>query len=201
MKILHISDTHGRHTELVKLPAADIIVHSGDFTLGGSEQETINFLNWFLDLPYQHKILVAGNHDDCLYNSGLNGLDSNCHYLNNSDVVIGGVRFYGVPMFMQDCISGQQERNIGNIPAGIDVLVTHQPPYGILDRSGSINYGSSELLSKIGIIAPQFHLFGHIHVANGEVITKTTKFVNSAIVSENYQSLQSYHILSINHLI
>ena len=31
MKILHISDTHGRHEELTNLPNADIVVHSGDF--------------------------------------------------------------------------------------------------------------------------------------------------------------------------
>lgn len=197
MNILHISDTHGRHAELTKLPKADVIVHSGDFTFGGSEKETMDFLNWFLDLSYRHKILVAGNHDDCLYGSLLEGLDNNCHYLCNSDIVIEGVRFYGVPMFMQDCVSGQQEKNISNIPTGIDVLITHQPPYGILDRSNTINYGSFELLTKVEAIAPQFHLFGHIHASNGEVSIGTTKFVNSAIISENYQSIQSNHILSI----
>ena len=39
MKIIHISDTHGYHRWLTELPEADIIVHSGDFTMAGSEQE------------------------------------------------------------------------------------------------------------------------------------------------------------------
>lgn len=33
MTILHISDTHGKHHQLRELPLADILVHSGDFTM------------------------------------------------------------------------------------------------------------------------------------------------------------------------
>ena len=39
MRILHISDTHSKHRELPLLPNADIIIHSGDFTFTGSENE------------------------------------------------------------------------------------------------------------------------------------------------------------------
>lgn len=39
MTILHISDTHSLHHQLQHLPPADILVHSGDFTLRGSEDE------------------------------------------------------------------------------------------------------------------------------------------------------------------
>ena len=67
MKILHLSDTHGCHRRLIDLPEADIVVHSGDFCMVGSEAEAIDFLNWFCDLPYAHKIFICGNHDDCLY--------------------------------------------------------------------------------------------------------------------------------------
>ena len=37
MKILQISDTHGLHRQLADLPAADVIVHCGDFTEAGTE--------------------------------------------------------------------------------------------------------------------------------------------------------------------
>lgn len=56
MTILHLSDTHSQHRWLTQLPEADILVHSGDFTMNGSEQEAIDFMNWFCDLPYPHKI-------------------------------------------------------------------------------------------------------------------------------------------------
>lgn len=48
--ILHLSDTHSQHRRLTQLPDADILVHSGDFTMNGSEQEAIDFMNWFCDL-------------------------------------------------------------------------------------------------------------------------------------------------------
>ena len=39
MKILHLSDTHGCHRRLRDLPEADVVIHSGDFTMNGSEAE------------------------------------------------------------------------------------------------------------------------------------------------------------------
>lgn len=45
MKILQISDTHNRHQQLTNLPVADVIVHCGDFTDMGTEDEVLDFLN------------------------------------------------------------------------------------------------------------------------------------------------------------
>ena len=59
LRILHLSDTHDVHRRLRDLPEADILVHSGDFTMSGSEAETLDFLEWLCDLPYRHKVLVA----------------------------------------------------------------------------------------------------------------------------------------------
>ena len=43
LKIIHLSDTHGVHRRLRDLPEADILVHSGDFTMSGSEAETLDY--------------------------------------------------------------------------------------------------------------------------------------------------------------
>ncbi len=40
LRIIHLSDTHGVHRRLRNLLEADILVHSGDFTMSGSEAET-----------------------------------------------------------------------------------------------------------------------------------------------------------------
>lgn len=50
-----------------------MVVHSGDFTMTGSEAEEIDFLNWFCDLPYRQKIFICGNHDACLYGASIDG--------------------------------------------------------------------------------------------------------------------------------
>lgn len=198
MRILHLSDTHGCHRRLADLPEADIVVHSGDFTMTGSEQEALDFLNWFCDLPYKHKIFICGNHDDCLYGANISGLDSNVHYLCNSGVEIDGVKFYGVPMFMGDCVSDRQTKNIANIPNDADVLITHSPAYGILDFDDNINYGDKQLLTKVMEIRPRLHLFGHIHFQHGMITRHGTTFSNGAIMNVDYSEINQPNVIELN---
>ena len=116
ISILHLSDTHSQHRRLTKLPGADVIIHSGDFTMAGAEQETMDFINWFCNLPYRHKIFIAGNHDDCLCGLELSGLDDNCHYLCSSGINIEGMKFYGVLMFIEDEMPGKHKEYLSDIP-------------------------------------------------------------------------------------
>ena len=197
MKILHISDTHGCHRRLHDLPQADIVVHSGDFTMNGSEQEALDFMNWFCDLPYPQKIFICGNHDGCLYGATIDGLDGNVHYLCNSGIEIEGLKFYGVPMFMGDCITDRQTRHYANIPDDTDILITHTPPFGILDFDDNINYGSEELLSRISVVRPRLNLFGHIHARHGIKVFNGITFSNGAIMNADYSNLEKPNFIEI----
>lgn len=197
MKIVHISDTHGYHRQLRELPNADLIVHLGDFTMGGTELEAIDFMNWFCGLPYAHKIFISGNHDDCLYGAHINGLDHNVNYLCNSGVDINGVKFYGVPMFMGDCVTDRQQHNIERIPADTDVLITHNPAYGILDFDENINYGDELLLTKVIEIQPKLHMFGHIHAQHGIVKDHGITFSNGAIMDSSYLKQSQPNLLTL----
>ena len=76
-KISLISDTHGKHDQIVTskslrksnqsldLPGGDILIHAGDFMNSGwNEMEAIMFFKWFDSIDnYDTKILIAGNHD------------------------------------------------------------------------------------------------------------------------------------------
>lgn len=197
MKILHLSDTHGCHHRLRDLPDADIVVHSGDFCMVGTEQEAIDFLNWFCDLPYRHKIFICGNHDDCLYGAKVDGLDPNVHYLCNSVIEIDGLKFYGVPMFMGDCVTDRQSRNYARVPDDTDILITHSPVYGILDFDDNINYGSEELLHRMSALNLKALLFGHIHAQHGLIKQSGIIFSNGAIMNSTYDSLNAPNIIEI----
>lgn len=197
MRILHLSDTHGCHHRLRDLLDADMVVHSGDFCIVGSEQEAIDFLNWFCDLPYRHKIFICGNHDDCLYGANINGLDDNVHYLCNSGIEIEGLKFYGIPMFMGDCVTDGQSRNYANIPADTDILITYSPAFGILDFDNDINYGSEDLLQAMTNVNPSVHLFGHIHKQHGITTIGPTIFSNGAIINEDYSILNHPNIIEL----
>ena len=197
MKILHLSDTHGCHRRLRELPEADVVVHSGDFCMAGSEDEAIDFIDWFCDLPYAHKIFIAGNHDDCLYGAKIEGLDNDTHYLCNSGIKIEGLIFYGVPMFMEDYISGRENQNYAKIPIATDILITHAPPYGILDSDEGVNYGSEKLLEKLITLNLKAHLFGHIHSSHGIEIINGITFSNGSIMNPDYRQHYYPNLLTI----
>lgn len=101
MKILHLSDTHGAYQRLRNIPEADIVVHSGDFTMTGLESEAIDFLNWFCELPHKHKIFICGNHDACLYGANIEGLDT--------EVLITHSPAYGILDFDDNVNYGSSE--------------------------------------------------------------------------------------------
>lgn len=196
MKILHISDTHNKHRDLGQMPEADVLVHSGDFSMAGSDAEALDFLEWFCDLPYKHKIFIAGNHDDCMIDANLEGLPDNVHYLHNSGIAIDGVTFYGAPM-LAELVDGEMRslERYDLIPDTVDVLISHRPPLGIMDgnfnpqarRLRTIHYGSAELLDKVDIVKPKIHLFGHVHNANGIIDLYFTRFCNAALCNDRYE--------------
>ena len=202
--ILHLSDTHGQHKNLKSLPEADIIVHSGDFTFAGSEEEAYDFMNWFCNLPYKHKIFIAGNHDMCMYGADhIDGLSRNVHYLYNNSVVIDGIKFYGIPMFMEDYMDGNLDVFINNIPDDTDVLITHMPPKGTCDLAnygkGPEHRGNATLAELLKKLHPTCHLFGHEHDAYGKTIKENVIYSNACVVDSRYNLINNPTIININH--
>jgi Icc-related predicted phosphoesterase len=65
-----------------------------------------------------------------------------------------------------------------------------------LDRS-AIQYGCPDLLQAVLKIKPKFHLFGHIHDAYGMERSKTTTFVNGALMSEDYRLANEARVFEI----
>ena len=200
MKILHISDTHNKHRELGVMPKADVLVHSGDFTLGGSDMEALDFLEWFCDQPYKHKIFIAGNHDNCMIDATLEGLPDNVHCLHNNGTTIDGVSFYGVPM-LAEYVDGEMKlmEHYDHIPNKVDVLITHRAPLGILDSTdNNIHYGSSLLLDRVTALKPKINLFGHTHDAYGITDWNGMLFSNAGVTDWKYNIRYSPRIIVLS---
>lgn len=177
MKILQISDTHNKHNELTDLPAADVIVHCGDFTEQGTEEEVLDFLNWFIELPCKHKIFITGNHDLCLWDAeNIKDLPDNVHFLQDRSCEIEGIRFFGLAYNHSEKF----------IPNDTDVLVTHEPPVMILDESSGTHWGNAPLRNRVLDVKPRYHLFGHAHDAFGTEKHDSIVFSNAAMLDDNY---------------
>lgn len=182
MKIICISDTHNRHREL-NLPSGDLLIHAGDFTDFGRPDEITDFINWFSQLDYTHKILIAGNHDLILFPSLVNQLDGNKNfiYLENKGIVIDGIQFYGSPHTLS---YGVKTLDWTHIPNNTDILITHTPPFEIGDSIR--NKGCINLKQRVLEIKPKYHIFGHIHDGYGEYNQNgvETLFINVALQND-----------------
>ena len=175
MKILHLSDTHGLHHQIKDLPAADVIVHCGDISHNGTENEVLDFLNWYIGLPYPHKIFVTGNHDLCLWDAGgIEDLPENLYFLQDRGVTIDGMNFFGLAYNHSEEL----------IPADADIVITHEPPVMILDESAGTHWGNAPLRKRVFEINPQYHLFGHAHESYGTLKQGNTVFSNATLLDE-----------------
>jgi Icc-related predicted phosphoesterase len=190
LRIVLISDTHECHRN-VNVPDGDILVHAGDFTLFSQSYAAIRDFNvWLGELPHRYKLVIPGNHEYFLEEDrSSRSLLSNATLLIDESIEIEGLRFWGSPTTpLYGVAFGLSEatdrRNAyARIPGDTDVLITHTPPYGLLDvnlHTGS-HEGCSELFEAVKRIQPSLHVFGHIHGAHGTLMAGATTFVNASL--------------------
>jgi predicted phosphohydrolase len=167
LRLVLLSDTHELH-RAVDVPDGDIFIHAGDFTMFSESMKAVaDFNDWLGELPHRHKIVVPGNHEFFLEaDPSERSMLDNAVVLINEGTEIEGLRIWGY----------------AQIPQDINVLITHGPPFGILDTApiSGLHEGCRELLDAAELVRPKLHVFGHIHTAYGVFRTEHTTFVNAS---------------------
>jgi len=131
MKVVIISDTHGRHEDL-ELPMGDMLIHAGDISSHGKYDQVNAFLNWFGNQDFKHKVFIAGNHDFFFERETNENIEAiipkGITYLNDSGVTIEGFKIWGSPIqpeFMDWAFNKERGSEIKKhwdlIPDDIDV--------------------------------------------------------------------------------
>ena len=187
MRIVAVADTHLFTDDLV-VPDGDVFVHAGDLCRGGTLDELAVAAAWITALPHRHKVIVAGNHDWALADHAeeARAVLAAFTYLEDSEAVIDGVRFYGSPWqpafndWAFNLPRGEPLAAVWRrIPAGLDVLITHGPPEGFGDASPvGGRAGCADLRRRVLEVPPRLHLFGHIHQDGGVWQEGLTTFAN-----------------------
>lgn len=196
MKIVAFSDTHGMH-HVVSPPDGDVLIFAGDGLRHGSRAELIEFNSWLGTLSHPRKLYVAGNHDRCFETHGEESREilTNAIYLQDGEIVIDGVKFYGSPWTPNyyNWALMLQRRSVElamvwrKVPKDTDVLITHGPPYGILDVAMDEEKSGDEVLQRrVAQLNLQAHVFGHMHGSHGQKSHGETTFYNVAICDEQY---------------
>ncbi|HVJ83249.1 MAG TPA: metallophosphatase domain-containing protein [Planctomycetia bacterium] len=187
LTIAALSDTHGGHEEAI-VPEADVLVHAGDFLTVGVLDDAVRFGKWLARQPHRYKVVIAGNHDAAFQHQPEEARAAlgDAIYLQDSAVTIEGFRFYGspwTPKFLSWSFMLPRGPELAakwaQIPDETDVLITHGPPRGILDRIYSGRHeGCDFLAARIREVRPQLHFFGHIHESAGETMLGETRHAN-----------------------
>jgi Icc-related predicted phosphoesterase len=130
----------------------------------------------------------------------------NAIYLENSGTEVAGLKIWGSlvqPEFNNWAFNVARGAAIRRywemIPDSTDVLVTHGPPFGMLDKShpSTAHLGCEELAKTVEQIKPRLHIFGHIHGGHGSSAGDGTRFVNASVVNEAYRLVNEPQIVEI----
>lgn len=201
MRIVCLSDTHSR-TDYIEVPDGDVLIIAGDVCLRGLKSEMHAFDEFLERMPHRYKLLVAGNHDfpfERCNKKKARTLVKQAIYLENSGVELFGLKFWGSPWQPEfyhwafNLPRGQPLAEIWSlIPDDTDVLITHTPPYGILDHLDTGRHvGCVDLTHALRRVQPKLHVFGHIHEAYGLFEQSGTTFINACICDERYQPVNA----------
>ncbi len=191
MRVVVLSDTHMLH-EQVEIPDGDMLIHAGDFSASRGGLATMSAFNDFMaGLPHRHKVVIAGNHDIALQSHPEEARRclSAVTYLQDELLEVEGLRIWGSPWQPRffDYAFGLSRgaalaEKWARIPSNLDILVTHTPPFGVLDqvRLGR-HVGCEALVEAVQRVRPRFHVFGHIHEGYGRCVQDGVCFVNASV--------------------
>lgn len=218
-----IADLHGFYPQM---QGGDLLIVAGDLTANDRTHQYLEFREWIRSQNYKKKIVVFGNHDMAIYdgrlffNSEWFGADFltdqgiEYEYLDIGDdgvaIVKKKLKIWGSPRTLTfrginpHCTAYTgTETEIGKkfcfIPDDTDILITHGPPYGILDipqrfslqEDRECHVGSMMLRrvvqDKIYFEKEFYHIFGHIHECYGKIAMGGANFINCSHVNVYYE--------------
>jgi Icc-related predicted phosphoesterase len=217
MRLIITSDCHG-HFPKASIPAGDLLILAGDVLRNysdNSETDAAFQLNelrsldaYCATLGFKHIILIAGNHDWVfqIYSGASHSL-KHITYLQDSGVELEGLKFYGSPhqpwffdWAFNEPRGGKALAHYWSlIPDDTDILITHGPPLGVLDKPfGKRASAGCELLrQRVDEVRPRVHCFGHIHGSYGREQIGETLFLNASLCNESYKPVNAPHVVDL----
>lgn len=218
-RIAAMSDLHGFQPPV---PDADLVIIAGDVCVDRVNGLTANLAPdrqaaWFETKirPWVRRFAVPtlvtwGNHDFIHERDLVATTRGNLQIVVDDLVVVNGLRVWLTPwsnQFMNwnwmkkpEALAPIYDR----IPIGIDVLVSHQPPYGCGDRYPNLetgqyeHVGSQELLATIRRVAPQVVICGHLHAGYGVHYVDGIPVYNVSVVNDAYQLVHPVTMIEVD---
>ena len=231
LNLCAISDLHGFLIPVEEFKKHDVTVISGDISPLNIQMNDKKLKKWLIEvfkpwceeLPSDKVYFISGNHDIVPFrdpnfmwtNFPISG---KVVYLNGSGDIYhakdgNGYEIYGTPWcqsfgnwaFMTN--EKELEKIYSVIPNNLDILLTHDQPYGYGDVlleytpffNGDKHIGNKVLLEAILRKQPRYLFAGHLHSTEHSCVEiGITKRYNVSIMTEKYEPLYEPLYLTIN---
>ena len=203
LKIYAMSDMHG-HLKLYRPnDDADIVILAGDIAPSDIEEEDVlnwfnsNFKSWCEEWRDAVILILPGNHDRFLHEHYREvHLVKNAKFIVDRLVEVSGLKIYGTPWCKSkhlgkhlkaqifETSEGVMAMMFENIPEGLDILVSHAPPYIAEDEKFNDERKCLGVLTerfKMMKRPPRFVICGHLHNNNKEMPVGVLRVGNSTI--------------------
>ena len=120
-------------------------------------------------------------------------------------MTIEGIKIYGSPhqpVFHDWAFNrgdDKRRRLWSLIPSDTDILLTHGPPYEIMDLCSSGARAGCRILRDevLARIKPKYHVFGHIHGSNGVKKIDGVTFINAATCESRYRPVNPIYVFDL----
>jgi hypothetical protein len=200
IKIVTISDVH-LQWEKLKIPDCDILISAGDYGLKGHTR-VYDYHEWLAGQPAKVVLSIFGNNEKyrkIYFDSKKPEIEDIApgiiHFISDGPVNIENLKIYCLSWASLD--PNSQQARFPSIPQDTQILITHEPPYGILDFSESDgrHVGSRALLERIKQLPDlMLHIYGHAHGSHGECDlrfpgTNLIHFANASMCDESHQNI------------
>ena len=185
MHIIFISDLHNHFDAIEKLPSADLLIVSGDFTQLGTVDEVLAAVKR-IEARFPDFVCVGGNMDcpnadEVLRPTGHlltldHTIERGCARMRGCGG--GNTSPFNTPFEWSDA---EMTPRLAAIPTDVlNILVTHAPALNSgADRlPNGVGCGSKALAEFLQRVKPVLHLCGHIHEARGIYHFGETRVVN-----------------------
>jgi len=161
----------------------EMVIATGDFQC----LSTVNILSKYSKTEV---LAVTGNLDDPQIADELDYLGFN---VENKVKVFGGITFAGVSG--QSPLTSIKQLN----EKDFDVLLSHYPPKGVVDRAWSgTHIGLAELKELIELKKPLLVSCGHVHESRGYDLLNGTLVVNSGALKDGYYAIEKIYMDKVN---
>ena len=158
-----------------------MLIVAGDLTARDEIDQYVDFFTWLSRMDYRKKVVIGGNHDGFFTRVNpkevakeLSGMGADdFEYLCDSGCEFEGYKIWGAPwtpiFYNWHFMLKREElaKKWALIPEDTDILVTHGPPFGILDTVSprrTHRCGCEELALRLKELNNlKLHVFGHIH--------------------------------------